>query len=315
MQAEARIRQARAAQRHRRQRPRAHGRRHGRHPAQPLSGPILRLAGWQHPGACLQHVRCRLRCRLGAGHLRRHPAQHRGRRCRSAGLRGIAPGRPGDVDGRGGAQLHRAARLSAADRHRAGEPRAAATHRPPDPPAVRRRVCGRPGCSQCQCPGGDHGLPDPPARGRGPPVHLCPQHSAGPGAGRPGSGAVPGIRHPGRTSRGTDRGALGFAAPAAGYPPGRSGHSCGDGADRGRHGRSVPQVFDHRFGGAALRRFQLMADAGPSASGRSVPRPTGGCSTRAARSPTSNCRRPCRSRRSSPTGRRCSPPCRRSKMP
>lgn len=40
------------------------------------------------------------------------------------------------------------------------------------------------------------------------PVHLCPQHSAGPGAVRPGSGVVPGIRHPGRTSRSTNRGAL-----------------------------------------------------------------------------------------------------------
>ena len=76
------------------------------------------------------------------------------------------------------------------------------THRPPDPPAVRRRVCERPGCGQCQCPGGDHLLPDPPARGRGPAVHLRPQHPAGPGAGRPGSGAGPGFRHPGRSSRG-----------------------------------------------------------------------------------------------------------------
>jgi len=47
--------------------------------AQPVSGQKRQLAGRRDPRGGLQHLRRRLRCRLGAGHLRRHPAQHRGR--------------------------------------------------------------------------------------------------------------------------------------------------------------------------------------------------------------------------------------------
>ena len=48
----------------------------------------------------------------------------------------------------------------------------------------------RPGRRQRRRPGGDHGLPDPVSGVGGPAVHLCPRHPAGPGAGRPAPGAV-----------------------------------------------------------------------------------------------------------------------------
>ena len=59
---------------------------------------------------------------LGAGHLRRRPAQRRGCHRRSRGGHRARRECPGDAHGRGGRQLHRPSQLPAANRHRPAEP-------------------------------------------------------------------------------------------------------------------------------------------------------------------------------------------------
>jgi len=209
--------------------------------AQPSSGQKLQCRT-ARPGSRLQRFTTPASMPAGSwtssAAIRRN---NRGPPMPTAGQRGIAPGRPGDVDGEVAAQLHRAAAPFSRHRHRPAEPRHPAASAA-DPPAVRRRFVSGLDVATPTLRWRPTGIQIPFLEAaRGSPSMPLSASLPGPGAGGPGGGTLAGIRHPGRTPSAPAGLPSDLLAPAAGHPTGGGGNSCGHGPDRCRHGRSVPR--------------------------------------------------------------------------